>query len=289
MAECYNCGTYIPRGQGYRRQMQTGTRSSSYYGSRNGGSFSSMHGTRTVCSSCALVMDKQNEGGFVRFILYFIAWAISAYIGFAIAKEHIIVGLFLLIGGPVWIAGYFIEKKRSEEIRENVYGSQGNNSNQEYSSVSYTQNIETSVSDIGNIQIQTTLRQGEQISDWILRIAPLVTTQGASESDTMSKYLKMTKYTLPKVGETLDKWFGRVELEMKRLEQMNEQDIANTMQRVVLRQGESIVDWVTRILDGVPSDDAESERNQFIAIAERIPPKVGEDLRQWIDRIKNVQ
>lgn len=234
-------------------------------------------------------MDKQNEGGFVRFILYFIAWAISAYIGFAIAKEHIIVGLFLLIGGPVWIAGYFIEKKRSEEIRENVYGSQGNNSNQEYSSVSYTQNIETSVSDIGNIQIQTTLRQGEQISDWILRIAPLVTTQGASESDTMSKYLKMTKYTLPKVGETLDKWFGRVELEMKRLEQMNEQDIANTMQRVVLRQGESIVDWVTRILDGVPSDDAESERNQFIAIAERIPPKVGEDLRQWIDRIKNVQ
>lgn len=233
-------------------------------------------------------MDKQNEGGFVRFILYFIAWAVAAYIGFAFAKEYIILGLFMIIGGPVWIAGYFIEKKRSDEIRESVYSNQSNN-NTEYSPESDTPNIETLVSDTDNIKTQITLRQGEQISDWILRIAPLFTTQGASESDTMGKYLKMTKYTLPKVGEALDKWIGRVEVEMKRLEQEQEQEISNTKKILGLRQGESIVNWADRIFDGVPSDDAESEKNLFIAIAERNPPKVGEDLLQWKDRVFNVQ
>lgn len=288
MAECYSCGTFIPRGQGYRRQMQIGTRSSNYYGSRNGGSFSSTHGTRTVCSSCALVMDKQNEGGFVRFISYFIAWAVAAYIGFSFTEKHIIFRLFMIIGGPVWIFGYFIEKKRSKEIRESVYSSQSNN-DIEYGYESNTPNFKTSVLDTGNIEIQIMLKQGEQVSDWILRIAPLLTTQSMSESDIMSKYLRMTKYASPKVEEALDKWISRVEIEIKILEQEQEKYISDRNQILGLREGESIVNWADRIFDGVPLDNAESVKKFFIEKAENNPPKIGEDLLQYNARVFNVQ
>jgi hypothetical protein len=52
MAECYNCGAYIPKGQGYRREVYTGHSNRIYFGRRLSGSTGNRYGVRTICASC---------------------------------------------------------------------------------------------------------------------------------------------------------------------------------------------------------------------------------------------
>src|ERR1700687_2206154 len=61
MAECYNCGTAVPRGQGYRREVYTGHSSRIYWGRRVSGSGGSRFGVRTVCGRCAGNIDKRKS------------------------------------------------------------------------------------------------------------------------------------------------------------------------------------------------------------------------------------
>jgi hypothetical protein len=53
MAECYNCGANVPKGQGYRREVYTGHSSRMYFGRRVSSSRGNSYGVRTICSSCA--------------------------------------------------------------------------------------------------------------------------------------------------------------------------------------------------------------------------------------------
>ena len=62
MAECYLCGRYIQRGQGYRRRVQVGDSSGVSFGRRSIRAYSGVrHGPRTVCSYCASAVDAQRE------------------------------------------------------------------------------------------------------------------------------------------------------------------------------------------------------------------------------------
>ena len=58
MASCYICGDDVPKGQGYRRKVHTGSST----GITSGGSFSarSYSGIRTVCGNCAAAVDREN-------------------------------------------------------------------------------------------------------------------------------------------------------------------------------------------------------------------------------------
>lgn len=44
MSECYLCGAYVKRGEGFRRQVETGTSTRIYIGSRKGASFGAAQG-----------------------------------------------------------------------------------------------------------------------------------------------------------------------------------------------------------------------------------------------------
>jgi hypothetical protein len=59
MAQCYLCGSYIPRGGGVRRQVYTGSTHGVSFGSR--GSARMYHftryGLRTVCVRCAKILS----------------------------------------------------------------------------------------------------------------------------------------------------------------------------------------------------------------------------------------
>jgi hypothetical protein len=59
MADCYNCGANVPKGQGYRREVYTGHSTRIYYGRRLSGSSGSRYGVRTLCKSCAVRFDKR--------------------------------------------------------------------------------------------------------------------------------------------------------------------------------------------------------------------------------------
>jgi hypothetical protein len=59
VAECFNCGAVIPRGQGYRREVYTGHSSWIYFGRRISGSRGNRYAIRTLCADCAKRVDKQ--------------------------------------------------------------------------------------------------------------------------------------------------------------------------------------------------------------------------------------
>src|SRR5260221_14733596 len=59
MADCYNCGAAIARGQGYRREVYTGHSSRFYYGRRFSASSGSSYGMRTICGAWAQRMDER--------------------------------------------------------------------------------------------------------------------------------------------------------------------------------------------------------------------------------------
>ena len=59
MAECYNCGANVPKGQGYRREVYTGHTTRMYYGRRVSGSSGRRYGIHTLCQSCAVGFDKR--------------------------------------------------------------------------------------------------------------------------------------------------------------------------------------------------------------------------------------
>lgn len=62
MADCYHCGAWIDRGQGYRRNVHTGTSNRVSYGSRSSNySTGNRFALRTLCKSCALQADEDAE------------------------------------------------------------------------------------------------------------------------------------------------------------------------------------------------------------------------------------
>jgi hypothetical protein len=107
MATCYHCAAYIAPGEGVRREVTTSRQSRTWVSSRPGGSYGVTSGLRTLCASCAHQLDQSKEGGGVRGAVLLIGWAICALLGFRWGVQDKIGGLlmlFLLVGGPAWIA-----------------------------------------------------------------------------------------------------------------------------------------------------------------------------------------
>jgi len=62
MAECYHCGGWIDKGQGYRRNVHTGSSSRTSYGTRSSNySTGDRYALRTLCASCATTNDAAQE------------------------------------------------------------------------------------------------------------------------------------------------------------------------------------------------------------------------------------
>jgi hypothetical protein len=107
MATCYHCAAHIAPGEGVRRDVTTSRQSRTWVSSRPGGSYGVTSGLRTLCASCAHQLDQSKEGSGVRGAVLLIGWAISALLGVRWGVQDKIGGLlmlFLLFGGPAWIA-----------------------------------------------------------------------------------------------------------------------------------------------------------------------------------------
>jgi hypothetical protein len=75
MAECYKCGAYVARGQGYRREVYTGHSTRFYMGRGSSTSTARRYGIHTLCEECAHRGDTGKVLGAV---------AIAAFILFAV-------------------------------------------------------------------------------------------------------------------------------------------------------------------------------------------------------------
>jgi hypothetical protein len=78
MAECFNCGAAIPRGQGYRREVYTGHSSWIYFCRRISTSRGNRYAVRTLCANCTQRLDKQKRLHFVLgvgAVLLLVVWA----------------------------------------------------------------------------------------------------------------------------------------------------------------------------------------------------------------------
>jgi hypothetical protein len=59
MAECFNCGTVIPKGEAYRREVYTGHYNRVYFGRRLSGSAGNRYAIRSLCADCAHKLDNR--------------------------------------------------------------------------------------------------------------------------------------------------------------------------------------------------------------------------------------
>jgi hypothetical protein len=80
MADCYNCGASIARGQGYRREVYTGHSSRFYYGRRLSASSGSSYGMRTICGECAQQMaDRKVRNAIIALVAFVVFIALGMH------------------------------------------------------------------------------------------------------------------------------------------------------------------------------------------------------------------
>lgn len=172
MPECYNCGAWIERGMGVRRNVNTGTISRIYLTRHGGGSLGFVSGRRTVCAACASTMDRIEEGGCTRAVVYLVAIGCSFFFGFnLLMNDAPVMGLIFVFGLPVIAAAIVIENRR----RAAILGGEG-------------------------LYPADTLQPAETALDWIDRVLP-------KKSDLSYGLLVQRSVTNPpEVGQTLQEW-----------------------------------------------------------------------------------
>jgi S-DNA-T family DNA segregation ATPase FtsK/SpoIIIE len=93
MPNCYICGIDISKGEGYRREVYTGSSGRIYFSKRSSGSYGMYFGIRTVCANCASSIDvsHKNEVKIVSLISTIIGGTILILMG------QIVLGIILTL------------------------------------------------------------------------------------------------------------------------------------------------------------------------------------------------
>lgn len=284
MGECYNCGAYIPRGEGYRRQVYTGSSARIYVGKLRGGSYGQSYGPRTVCATCAKISDKSSEGTIFRGILCLAGWALCIKYGLAIVNHEYDIQkpasgflmLFLLVGGPVWIIDALINKARRQKIIEDVISEE----TRYRPSVQQQEEVNNNPFDINSKRLA--LRKGEAVEDWSNRIAAYANQVEPDVADGIfdisEAILGMGKYLQPKEGETIKAYVHRSQ---KRIEYLKNQifdadDVSSGIQK-----GETFDEWVMRVASNIDAEDIEETLGN---LSKYVKPKISEPFNEYIER-----
>lgn len=294
MAECYLCGTYIPRGEGFRRNVQTGSSTRIYVGRLRGGAYGQSFGTRTVCSTCAHIQDKTKEGGCLRAVILLISWVVSAFIGVSIAKSSDFEGIFnqpifglfivfLITGCPVWLISWFLETERQKKIRDDLVSSY-NHFNEEDG----LYNNEGSF-DLNSKEFM--LKKGETAKDWSNRIINYANQCEPYIGETLHEMagaiLSMADQVAPREGDTVQSYIDRCHTVLAGLNTgvLNGEFDADFPSSGI-QENESYDEWVARIA-AAPEWEI-NIRETLSEIKKYVKPHVGESLSSYIERAKKV-
>lgn len=261
MSECYLCGAYISRGQGYRRTVETGTSTRVYVTRRGGASFGFHSGTRTVCAQCARILDRTRQGAFVRGILYFLAWLVCAYLGWQVlingtGVANTVIGLCLLVGLPVILIGAVVDALRRKAIAEAVFA-------------------ETRAP--ADVEIDVDARRpGESVAQWFDRF-----TRGMPEGSERQIWKTYARYHPPKVGQSIMDWMASWP------EWRDEWDAVSAGDAEVFRSDDTILSWAERVASSLSQKagrNFEKTKADLVGMARITKPQVGEELRHYVNR-----
>jgi hypothetical protein len=298
MAECYICGSYIPRGEGYRRHVHTGSSARVYVGKLRGGSYGQSYGPRTVCSTCAKISDRSSEGGFLRAIFYIAGWALCIHFALSISNNSYdieqpargLLVLFLAIGTPVWIIGAIFGKSRQKQIIEDVVNEEIGHQ-QRYSQPKTIDNSRSSRKLFDLDSKKVALKSGETVEDWSNRIASYAETAAPEIADDIidmaESLMNMSKYVKPKAGETIKAYLSRSAKSiehMKNVDQFFDADLASSG----ICQDEAFDDWVMRVAFNMDEADIEETQETLKGLAKYVKPAVGESLNDYVKRAQTM-
>lgn len=300
MADCYLCGTYIQRGQGFRRVVQTGTSQRIYVGRRMGGSSGVSQGPRTVCHTCARIMDERNEGSGLRALAFLGLCALTVYLGFQVlSAEHGFLGLLVMAIGPI-IWG-LAESQRNKEIAARVI-------EENFPSTPAPASIQTpklEVKDDGNAGLEalkgyfcasnfeapaSAIQEGEELMDWCKRTATAFPPESElGYQEIYDLLISCIQFSKPRPKVPVADWFHAT------LQRMNEiKEVAATVDLFGSssgkQKGETNARWLNRVgplflnvKEGQSKDDV---IETLVEIAANEPPREGESVMLWVDRVK---
>jgi hypothetical protein len=283
MAECYICGSYIPRGEGYRRHVHTGSSARVYVGRLRGGSYGQSYGPRTVCFTCAKVSDRSSGGGFLRAIYYIAGWALCIYFALSISHNSYdieqpakgLLVLFLAIGTPVWIFGAIFDKARQKQIIEDVVNEETGR-NQSYSQPKTIDNSRSSRKSFDLDSKKVALKRGETVEDWSNRIASYAQTADPEIADSIidmaESLINMSKYIKPKAGETIKAYLSRSAESLEHLQNVDQSFDADLASSGIF-QDEAFDDWILRVAFHMDEADREETQETLKGLAKYVKPK----------------
>lgn len=302
MADCYLCGAYIPRGQGYRRNVQTGTSHRIYVGRWTGGSTGVNYGSRTLCHTCARIQDEQRAGGGLRAFAFLCLCALLVFLGFQAFKAELpLVGFALWAAGPiVWV---IVESSIKKQVAERVW----EEDNQPYVpppqaaapessdpprevDVAAGMEVLRGFLSSGDFRLGfSAIKEGESLTEWCERTAeafPDFSLIGKQELRGL--LLTAVKFRKPKAGEPVAVWFDEMMERAREVSRSVSTDLRGPESG--RRPDESNLQWLRRVAplflsvnDGESNDDL---IDALVGIADQAPPEKGENVMAWFQRVR---
>lgn len=305
MAECYLCGTYIPRGQGFRRVVQTGSSQRVYVGRRMGSSSGVSQGLRTVCHTCARIMDERNEGSGLRSVVFLALCALTVFLGYRVlAAEHGFLGLIVMAIGPI-IWGVF-ESQRNKDVAARIIEEDFPSTHAPAPSPAPIQTPKLDTEDDNSAGLEalkgyfcagdfeslaSAIQEGEELTDWCKRTATAFPPESElGYQEIYDLLISCIQFSKPRPKIPVADWFQAT------LERIDE--IKKAAATVDLfgpssgkQKGETNARWLNRVgpfflnvKEGQSKDDA---IETLIDIAAKEPPREGESVMLWVDRVKH--
>jgi hypothetical protein len=300
MADCYMCGAFIPRGQGYRRNVQTGTSHRVYYGRRPGGSSGVQYGTRTVCHTCARIMEAQNEGSGLRSFAFLCVCALLVFLGFqAFKADHAILGLMLWAVGPI-IWGV-VESNIKKQAAERVWQEENQPYIPEQQAPERSATEEADDSESGMEFLRgffsagvyrlafSAIKDGESLTEWCERTAAAFPAESPiSKQEIYDLLISTVQFRKPKAGEPVAVWFDYAQERLQEISKNMSIDLFGPESG--WRKGESNAQWLCRVgplflnvKDGESKDDV---IEVLVGIADKVPPNKAESVMAWFERVR---
>lgn len=303
MADCYLCGAYIPRGQGYRRNVQTGTSHRIYVGRRPGGSTGVQYGTRTLCHTCARIQDEQRSGGSLRAFAFLCLCALLVFLGFQAFKADLaLVGLALWAAGPIVWA--IVESNIKKQVAERVW----QEDNQPYTpppqAAATPERAEAQSEHDGAAGMEalrgffsagdfrlgfSAIKDGESLTEWCERTAEAFTAASTiSKHEIRALLVSAVKFRKPRAGEPVAVWFDETIERMREVSRRVSTDLHGPESG--RQSDESNLQWLRRVVplflnvnDGESKDDL---IDALAGIADQAPPDKGESVMAWFQRVR---
>lgn len=300
MPDCYLCGSYLARGEGYRRAVQFEASTSVYFSRHGGGSYRTRSGLRTLCGTCVDVEDRTRSWAWLRYTLYAVGCGVSIWAGCKLIANFGATyagwfGVACLLCLPVVVLSNLCEYAWRKYVRDQVLPDEREQAASAFEyKVGYPKDEPSAerVSEPNLAPAESGLqhdafRAGESVQTWAARVAnELASITGADPASFRDTLLNLARYKKPKIGERVRDFNSRVLQWLGSLDRSL--DVRSSASAI--GPSERLSSWIERtaplyltIGEGECMDDVIPA---LARIAERTPPQPDESALAWVTRVE---